>query len=75
MQLGRRSFLEGVVDDLMHVSELGEGAKLVKAVSSQLLREGHLGSSLRSASTARRDSSETEKGAQRPEKIRKESSQ
>ena len=27
----------------MHASEIGEGGKLVKAVSSQLLREGRVG--------------------------------
>ena len=36
-------FLEEHADDLMHASEIGEGGKLVKAVSSQLLREGRLG--------------------------------
>lgn len=35
-------FLETHVDDLMHASEIGEGGRLVKAVSSQLLREGNL---------------------------------
>ena len=36
-------FLEEHADDLMHASEVGEGGKLVKAVSSQLLREGRIG--------------------------------
>lgn len=35
-------FLESRSDDLMHASEIGEGGRLVKAVSSQLLREGNL---------------------------------
>lgn len=35
-------FLETHADDLMHASEIGEGGRLVKAVSSQLLREGNL---------------------------------
>lgn len=35
-------FLELHSDDLMHASEIGEGGRLVKAVSSQLLREGRL---------------------------------
>ena len=35
-------FLELHSDDLMHASEIGEGGRLVKAVSSQLLREGNL---------------------------------
>lgn len=35
-------FLETHADDLMHTSEIGEGGRLVKAVSSQLLREGNL---------------------------------
>lgn len=35
-------FLETHADDLMQVSEIGEGGRLVKAVSSQLLREGNL---------------------------------
>lgn len=35
-------FLELHADDLMHASEIGEGGRLVKAVSSQLLREGNL---------------------------------
>lgn len=35
-------FLEMHADDLMHASEIGEGGRLVKAVSSQLLREGNL---------------------------------
>lgn len=35
-------FLESHADDLMHASEIGEGGRLVKAVSSQLLREGNL---------------------------------
>lgn len=34
-------FLETHADDLMHASEIGEGGRLVKAVSSQLLREGN----------------------------------
>lgn len=33
-------FLEEHVDDLMHASEIGEGGKLVKSISLQLLREG-----------------------------------
>lgn len=33
-------FLESHADDLMYVSEIGEGGRLVKAVSSELLREG-----------------------------------
>ena len=36
-------FLEEHADDLMHASEIGEGGKLVKAVSTQLLREGRFG--------------------------------
>ena len=36
-------FLEGHADDLMHASEIGEGGRLVKEVSLQLLREGRLG--------------------------------
>lgn len=36
-------FLESHADDLMHASEIGEGGRLVKAVSSELLREGRLG--------------------------------
>lgn len=35
-------FLETHADDLMYASEIGEGGRLVKAVSSQLLREGNL---------------------------------
>lgn len=35
-------FLETHSDDLMQASEIGEGGRLVKAVSSQLLREGNL---------------------------------
>ena len=35
-------FLETHADDLMRASEIGEGGRLVKAVSSQLLREGNL---------------------------------
>lgn len=35
-------FLESHTDDLMHASEIGEGGRLVKVVSSQLLREGNL---------------------------------
>ena len=35
-------FLETHADDLMHASEIGEGGRLVKAVSFQLLREGNL---------------------------------
>ena len=35
-------FLEGHADDLMRASEIGEGGKLVKAVSVQLLREGRV---------------------------------
>lgn len=35
-------FLETHADNLMHASEIGEGGRLVKAVSSQLLREGNL---------------------------------
>lgn len=35
-------FLETHADDLMHASEIGEGGRLVKEVSSQLLREGNL---------------------------------
>lgn len=35
-------FLATHADDLMHASEIGEGGRLVKAVSSQLLREGNL---------------------------------
>lgn len=35
-------FLETYADDLMQASEIGEGGRLVKAVSSQLLREGNL---------------------------------
>lgn len=35
-------FLESHSDDLMHASEIGEGGRLVKAISSQLLREGNL---------------------------------
>ncbi len=36
-------FLEEHADDLMRASEIGEGGKLVKAVSAQLLREGRIG--------------------------------
>ncbi len=36
-------FLEEHGEDLMHASEIGEGGKLVKAVSVQLLREGRFG--------------------------------
>ena len=36
-------FLEEHADDLMDASEIGEGGRLVKAVSSQLLREGRFG--------------------------------
>ena len=36
-------FLETHADDLMHASEIGEGGRLVKMVSSQLLREGNFG--------------------------------
>ena len=36
-------FLETHTDDLMHTSETGEGGRLVKSVSSQLLREGNFG--------------------------------
>lgn len=36
-------FLETHTDDLMHASEIGEGGRLVKTVSSQLLREGSFG--------------------------------
>ena len=36
-------FLEEHAEDLMRASEIGEGGKLVKAVSSQLLREGRFG--------------------------------
>lgn len=35
-------FLESHSDDLLHASEIGEGGRLVKAVSSQLIREGNL---------------------------------
>lgn len=35
-------FLETHADDLMQAGEIGEGGRLVKAVSSQLLREGNL---------------------------------
>lgn len=35
-------FLETHADDLMQASEIGEGGRLVKAVSFQLLREGNL---------------------------------
>lgn len=35
-------FLETHADELMQASEIGEGGRLVKAVSSQLLREGNL---------------------------------
>lgn len=36
-------FLELHADDLMHTSETGEGGRLVKSVSLQLLREGNFG--------------------------------
>lgn len=36
-------FLEEHADDLMHASEIGEGGKLVKNVSLQLLKEGRPG--------------------------------
>ncbi len=36
-------FLEEHADDLMHASELGEGGRLVKSVSSRLIREGRVG--------------------------------
>ncbi len=36
-------FLETHADELMHASEIGEGSRLAKMVSSQLLREGNLG--------------------------------
>ena len=36
-------FLESHADDLMHTSETGEGGRLVKSVSLQLLREGNFG--------------------------------
>lgn len=36
-------FLESHTDDLMYASEIGEGGRLVKAVSSELLREGRFG--------------------------------
>lgn len=36
-------FLETHADELMHASEIGEGGRLTKMVSSQLLREGSLG--------------------------------
>lgn len=36
-------FLESHADDLMYASEIGEGGRLVKAVSSELLREGRFG--------------------------------
>ena len=36
-------FLETHADELMHASEIGEGGRLAKMVSSQLLREGNLG--------------------------------
>lgn len=36
-------FLEEHADDLMHASEIGEGGKLARSVSSQLLREGRVG--------------------------------
>lgn len=36
-------FLETHTDELMHASEIGEGGRLVKMVSSQLLREGSFG--------------------------------
>ena len=37
------SILESHSDELMGASEIGEGGKLVKAVSAQLLREGRVG--------------------------------
>ena len=40
-EVGR--FLEEHADDLMHASEIGEGGKLVKNVSLQLLKEERLG--------------------------------
>ena len=36
-------FLEEHADDLMHASEIGEGGRLVKNVSLQLLKEGRVG--------------------------------
>lgn len=36
-------FLESHAEDLMYASEIGEGGRLVKAVSSELLREGRFG--------------------------------
>lgn len=36
-------FLESHTDDLMHTSETGEGGRLAKSVSLQLLREGNFG--------------------------------
>lgn len=36
-------FLETHADDLMQASEIGEGGRLVRSVSSQLLREGNFG--------------------------------
>ena len=36
-------FLETHADELMHTSEIGEGGRLAKMVSLQLLREGSLG--------------------------------
>lgn len=36
-------FLEEHAGDLMHASEIGEGGRLVKSVSLQLLKEGRLG--------------------------------
>ena len=36
-------FLETHADDLMQASEIGEGGRLVRSVSSQLLREGIFG--------------------------------
>lgn len=36
-------FLERHADVLMHASEIGEGGRLVRSVSSQLLREGNFG--------------------------------
>lgn len=36
-------FLESHADVLMHISETGEGGRLVKSVSLQLLREGNFG--------------------------------
>lgn len=36
-------FLEEHGEDLMHASEIGEGGKLVKSITTQLLREGRIG--------------------------------